>query len=66
MSVPMHIPPSMVCVREVIHVTASRGDGSPENPERSIDLFYALDGTLLACHDPLNGPPDHFSAGRAV
>lgn len=65
MSVPMHIPPSLVCVRKVIHVTASRGDGSPENPERSVDFFYTLDGALLACHDPVNGPADHFQPAAA-
>lgn len=45
---------------EVIHVAASRGDGSTENPERIIDLYFRPTGELLACYDPLNGPPDAF------
>lgn len=44
----------------MFHVSAFRGDGSPGNPERLVNLYYAPDGTLLACHDPLNGAPDAF------
>ena len=50
---------------EVIHVAASRGDGSSDNPERLIDLYFALSGELLACHDPLNGPADGFDVAQA-
>jgi hypothetical protein len=50
----------------VIVVHAHRGDGSRANPERLIHLYFASDGRLLACHDPLNGPPDHFEPRPAV
>ncbi|MNJ82555.1 hypothetical protein D3C77_820490 [compost metagenome] len=39
-----------------------RGDGSPSNPERLINLYFNDDGELMACYDPLNGPPDSFNA----
>lgn len=41
-----------------------RGDGSQENPERLVHLYFSLDGQLLACNDELNGPPDSFTAER--
>lgn len=63
MPVAMHIPPSNARLIQVIHVAASRGDGSERNPERIIDLYFRPDGTLLACYDPLNGPPDSFHGG---
>jgi hypothetical protein len=37
-----------------------RGDGSHGNPERLIELYFARNGDLLACYDPINGPPDSF------
>lgn len=40
-----------------------RGDGSPSNPERLINLYFNDAGELMACHDPLNGPPDSFNPG---
>lgn len=60
MSVPCHIPPSRAELIPVIYLAASRGDGSPGNPERIIHLYFSPDGCLLACHDPQNGPPDAF------
>ncbi|MEX3690793.1 hypothetical protein AB3X91_11890 [Paraburkholderia sp. BR14263] len=50
----------------MIALSAARGDGSEGNPERTINLYFSLDGRMLACYDPLNGPPDGFFAnGRA-
>lgn len=45
-------------VIDVIYLDASRGDGSAENPERMILLYYSLDGRLLACCDPDIDFPD--------
>ncbi|MDU9413836.1 MULTISPECIES: hypothetical protein [unclassified Pseudomonas] len=60
MPVEMHLPPSRATLMQVIHVSAVRGDGTPSNPERSIDLYFRTDGELLACYDPINGPADIF------
>lgn len=60
MSVPFHIPPSRAEIVELIHVPAHRGDGSEANPERIINLYFTKGGELVACYDPLNGPPDGF------
>ncbi|WP_157638686.1 hypothetical protein [Burkholderia ubonensis] len=60
MGVPCHLPPTAAELVSLIHVSAHRGDGSASNPERVIHLYYAQDGRLLACHDPLNGPADGF------
>ena len=57
---PCHIPPSSARIVELIHVSSMRGDGSQENPERSIELYFSKEGELLACYDPLNGLPDSF------
>lgn len=35
----------------VIHVVASRGDGSPENIVRNVDQYWSKDGILLAERD---------------
>ncbi|MBW7896540.1 MAG: hypothetical protein H3C27_15640 [Opitutaceae bacterium] len=43
-------------------MSAMRGDGSVGNPERLIELYFARDGDLLACYDPINGPPDAFAS----
>lgn len=40
-----------------------RGDGSLENPERLINLYFNDDGVLMACFDPLNGATDSYHAG---
>ncbi|RJX81271.1 hypothetical protein [Pseudomonas sp. LS-2] len=66
MSVPFHVPPSKAELIQVIHVAASRGDGSSANPERIIDLYFSPTGELLACNDPLNGPPDSFIPAHSV
>lgn len=60
MPVPCHLEPLSVCVIQVVHVSAARGDGSPENPERSVEFYYSLDGRILASHDHESGPPDSF------
>ncbi|PTE00854.1 hypothetical protein EIL82_14975 [Pandoraea apista] len=65
MGVPSHIPPTAVEMVRVIYISAHRGDGSKSNPVRLIHLYYATDGRLLACYDPLSGPPDGFFAGGA-
>ena len=43
-----------------------RGDGSPENPERLINLYFNDDGVIMASYDPLNGPPDSYNPDVAV
>ncbi|WP_156429593.1 hypothetical protein [Burkholderia sp. TSV86] len=60
MSIPRYLPPDVVELLSVVHVVAWRGDGSSRSPERLAHLYYAPDGELLACHDPLNGAPDEF------
>jgi len=59
MSVPMHLPPTLRRI-EVIVVTTSRGDGSIRSPVRTAQMYYSMDCELLACYDPINGPPDYF------
>jgi hypothetical protein len=60
MSVPEHLPPDVRKI-DVFAVTGYRGDGSADNPEREVYAYYdAATGNLLACHDPLNGPPGWF------
>jgi len=61
MAIDCHLPPSAARV-SLIWVSAMRGDGSPSNPERLINLYFNDSGELLACYDPLNGPPDSFNA----
>ena len=58
MPVPMHLEPDRAKVIEVIAVDGFAGDGSDNNPVRMIDLYFSLDGRLLAQHDPLNDPED--------
>ena len=49
-----------VQVVSVIHVMAMRGGSDPiRDPERSVQFYYDTDGRLLACYDPVNGPPDY-------
>jgi hypothetical protein len=55
----MHIPPRVQRI-EVMVVTCRRGDGSVRSPERVVQMYYSMDGELLACYDPINGPPDYF------
>lgn len=38
----------------VIHVVASRGDGTPENIVRNVDQYWSKDGKLLAEKDPFD------------
>lgn len=66
MPVPFHMPPHQARIVELIFVPAMRGDGSKENPERIINLYFSKEGELMACYDPLNGPPDGFSTERAA
>ena len=60
MSVPMHINPLMVKRVKLIYVAAARGDDTKENPTRVAHYYYSDEGELLACYDPINGPPDSF------
>lgn len=53
MPIPCHLLPDRVESIQVIHVSAMRGDGSPENPARAVELYFSPEGALLACHDPL-------------
>lgn len=64
MSVPRHLPPHTAKVVELIFVPATRGDGYEQDPERVVHLYFSLEGELMACYDPLNGPPDGYVAGR--
>lgn len=56
----MHLPPLTVKRVSLIFVAVTRGDGTPENPERTAFFYYDDDGELMACYDPINGPPDSF------
>jgi hypothetical protein len=38
----------------------ARAHGSPPNPERLVHYYFDDGGELMACYDPLNGPPDAF------
>src|SRR5574343_1160320 len=60
MPVPMHLSPLKVERVSLIYVLAMRGDGSAHNPAREIHRYYSDEGRLLACYDPINGPPDYF------
>ena len=62
MSVPCHLPPDRAALVQVIHVCAMRGDGSSNNPERMIQMYFSTEGELLACFDPITGAPDAFFA----
>lgn len=64
MSVPAHNPPHTARVVELIFVPAFRGDGSEGDPERMINLYFSKEGELLACYDPLYGPPDGYVATK--
>lgn len=59
MAIERHLPPN-VARASLICVNTMRGDGSPSNPERLINLYFRDDGELMACYDPLNGLPDSF------
>lgn len=51
---------------ETLQLTVQRGaEGNPKNPLRWVWLYYGLDGQLLACYDPINGPPDAFNSPAA-
>ncbi|NTV11079.1 MAG: hypothetical protein HGA47_09940 [Zoogloea sp.] len=57
----MHLPPERATVIEVVYLSAFRGDGSKANPERLIHLYFnPSNGEILACYDPMNGPPDSY------
>lgn len=62
MPVPAHSPPHTARVVELIFVPAMRGDGSEGDPERMINLYFSKEGELIACYDPLYGPPDGYVA----
>lgn len=53
--------PSRVEVVEVIFVSTDRGDGSPENPHRSVSQYWSKDGRLLADSDSLFHCPEAAS-----
>lgn len=56
-------PPRLAEVVQVIHVLATRGDGTDENPIRLVRQFWSLDGTLLAESDVDSSEPLRFSGG---
>lgn len=53
--------PSKVEVVEVIFVSTDRGDGTPENPHRSVSQYWSKDGRLLADSDSLFHCPEAAS-----
>lgn len=53
-----HRLPVRVVMCELIHVTALRGNGRPEDPEREVSYYYDYKGNLMACSDLLNGKID--------
>lgn len=60
MAVECHLPPLRATLVQVIHFAAYRGDGTPGNPVRLANYYFSQEGEMLACYDPLNGPPDSF------
>jgi hypothetical protein len=61
MFTPMHINPISVKRVELILVAALRGDGSEEDPERTVYYYYSMEGELMACYDTRDPEPDvHF------
>ena len=46
---------------EVIFVSTDRGDGTPDNPRRSVDQYWSKDGRLLAESDSLFSCPEAAS-----
>lgn len=53
--------PSRVEVVEVIFVSTDRGDGTSENPHRSVCQYWSKDGRLLADSDSLFDCPEAAS-----
>lgn len=45
--------PQLVEIVEVIHVVASRGNGTTENPTRIVHQYWNKDGKLLAEKDDI-------------
>ncbi|MEI5994794.1 hypothetical protein [Candidatus Enterococcus mansonii] len=43
--------PQLVEIVEVVHVEATRGDGTEENPVRIVHQYWSKDGVLLAEKD---------------
>lgn len=41
---------------KVVQVWAMRGDGTRNDPDRSVFFYHAMDGELLGCYDPINDP----------
>jgi hypothetical protein len=60
LSISMHLNPLSVKRVSLICVVAMRGDGTERNPERAAHYYYSDGGELMACYDPINGPPDAF------
>lgn len=52
---------------ELLYVGAWRGSGAPGDPVRQVALYYDLGSAeLLACYDPVNGPPDSVWSQRVA
>ena len=64
MAVPMYMSPISVRRVTLIQVMTMRGADSPENPGRMVTYYYDDNGELVACYDPINGPPDCFLETR--
>ena len=59
MNIPFRSSP-LARVVQVIHVQAcdTADDGTPRTPGCFVNMYFSLDGDLLACHNEANGPPD--------
>lgn len=56
-------PPRLAEVAQVIHVLATKGDGTDESPVRLVHQFWSFDGTFLAESDADSSEPLRFSGG---
>lgn len=59
MNIPFRSDP-LARVIPVIHVRTDviDGSGAPVAPLRFINMYFSLDGVLLACYNESIGPPD--------
>ena len=60
----MHLEPLTVKRVSLIFVAALLGSGTKEDPERTAFFYYNDDGEMMACYDPIFGPPDSPSQMR--
>ena len=58
MNTPMHLEPLTVKRVSLIFVAALVGSGAKDDPERTAFFYYNDAGEMMACYDPIYGPPD--------